>query len=276
MDLSGLKDVARNLTPEKILPALGILVLGGIVIHFMMKLYDARIKKNEKLSIVASFLRTALRCVLWLLIIIAAAGTLGINISGFVAVFSVAALAISMAVQDTLSDMVGGLQLLIAHPFSAGDYISIDDFEGNVREVTLIYTQILTPDQKLVSIPNSKAASSIITNYTVRGERRIEAKFELGYGDDIDKVKAVLYSAAASVEGILEKSEIFVRVSDYKESGIEYVVRIWGPSRDYLKMRHTLLEKCGKALMEGGCHMPYPQRDIHIIRSEKSETENEQ
>ena len=261
--MAELKAFLATLTVGKLLPAIVIFIAGIFIIKGMTKLFEKLLKRSKLNKSVHAFVKAALKILLWVLLILIVASSLGIDVTSLIAVLSVASLAVSLAVQDSLANVAGGIMVLTSHPFQVGDYVSLGGVEGTVTEVGLVHTTLTTVDNKVIFVPNSEAASSKIVNYTKEGKRRVDLTFTASYDSDAENVKAAL-TEAASLPCLLPDEDVFIKVSAYRESDIEYTVRVWVATADYWNAYFTILENVKKAFDAHGVAMTYPHTVVHL------------
>ena len=242
----------QQLTWQKALPALLILAVSLVLIRVLTALFDKAIRRSKIDPTIHPLLRTVLRTLLTVLAMLMAAGTLGIDVSVLVAVLSVLSLAVSL----------GGLVILTAHPFRVGDYVDLGGTAGTVQRIGLTYTDLRTPNNQDVHVPNSQVSAATVTNYTAAGTRRMELFVSASYGDDPARVKAALLRAA-EVPGVLADPAPEARLNAYQDSAIQYVLRAWTPVADYWDVCYAVLERIRAAFAEAGVTMPFPQLDVH-------------
>lgn len=245
------------------LPAIVILAVGILAIRIVMKLIKKMLEKSKLEKTAHNLLRTLVRTVLYVLLVLTAASCIGIDVSGIVALASVLTLAVSLAVQDLLTNLVSGLTLLHTKPFVADDYVEVAGQSGTVKEVGLTYTKLITPDNKIVSIPNSSVVSAEIVNYTVTGTRRVDITISASYDDATDKVLEAL-KEAAQVPTALEDPAVFVAVSSYGDHAIDYVLRVWSKTEDYWTTHFEVTDRIKKVFDEKGISMTYPHLNVHL------------
>ena len=212
--------------------------------------------------------RLAVRGVRTLLYVVAALvvlGSLGIDVTSLIALVSVFSLAVSLAVQDTLSNVAGGMVLLFSKPFSLGDYVATDDGEGEVSEITMTHTTLDTFAGQRVMLPNSKLVAGKIVNYTVRGMRRADLTVCASYGDSPEKVRAACLKAVARREDVLPDPAPQVVLTAYGESAIEYHVRFWAKTEDFWDANNAVLEDLRRAFAEEGVTMTYNHLNVHLV-----------
>ncbi len=217
---------------------------------------------NERLRRVTL---NVIKAALYLLTVIITAGALGVNTASLTAIASVLTLGVTLASQDIMSNVAGGLIILSTHPFALGDVIEADGTVGAVREISLNYTKIETADGQIVLQPNHTLSSTKITNYTTLGRRRIVIKVGASYDTPTETVRAACLDAVHSTAGILETPEADVILNGYGESAIEYTVRCWAAIADYWSAYNTLTEKIRESFAKFGAEMPYNHLNVHMI-----------
>lgn len=242
-----------------------LLVICVVVIRVVVTLVDRTMARAKMDRGVRTFLRSGLRVILWLVAICVLLGCLGVPMASLVALLSVLGLAISLAIQGTLSNLAGGIMLLSAHPFSAGDFVEAGGLSGTVREVGLIYTKLDTADNKVVYIPNGDISAKTITNYSANDIRRVELKFTASYDDPPEKVKECIARVVGEHSLTLPTPEPMIRVSGYGNSSIEYLVRVWCATGDYWTVYFDVMEQVKAAFDAAGVEMTYDHLNIHMI-----------
>ena len=254
-------DKALNLTATVLL----LLALGMLLIRVILRLCDRAFDRSERLAPFRTYLRSTLRAVLYILLALAVLGSIGVEITSFVALLSVAGLAVSLSLQNTLSNVAGGVMLLISKPFTVGDYVSCDGIEGAVRAVDLAYTTFTTVDNKEIFIPNSQVAAAKIINYTKLGKRRVELTFSASYDAPTETVKQALGEVLAQFPQILEDPAPSIWISKYGASSIEYVVRVWTAAGDYWDVYYGVMEGVRPAFQRHGIQMTYDHLNVHLL-----------
>lgn len=236
------------------------LVLVKLLNRWFAKLID-RSKLEASLHTV---LKSILKVILYALTGLIVAGSLGVDTSSLVALFSLLGLAVSLAVQGVLSNFTSGILLLMSKPFVVGDFIEAGDQSGTVREINLIHTTVQTPDNKLIFIPNGDISDGRIVNYSREPNRRINLTVTASYDAGIDQVEEALRQAIARVPGLLEDPPPFVSVNGYLNSSIEYVVRAWAAQADYWDAYFALLHQIKYCFDEAGIEMTYDHLNVHL------------
>lgn len=248
---------------QHIPPVLVMLVVGIILIRIVIAIVNRMMKKSKLEKGAHGLIRSVIRIVLYLLLLLACASALGIDVTGVVALASVVTLALSLALQNSLTNLIGGFTLLYTRPFASGHYVEIAGQSGTVLEIGMAYTKLATPDNKIISIPNSSVVSAEIVNYTVTGTRRLSIDIVTGYDAPIEKVLSALKEAADIPEKLEEKG-IFAEVMDYTERGISYSVRIWTTGDDYWDAKFAINRRINAIFAREGLQMAYPQLQVHV------------
>ena len=254
----------KNLTLASVLPAVAMLVVGMLAIRIIMKLVDKSMAKSKLEKAAVSLIRSLLRVVLWVLLGLMIASKLGIDVTGVVALASVASLALSLSLQDALSNVIGGFMLLSNHPFHSGDYVEIAGQGGVVQTIDITYTKLTTGDNKTISIPNSAVVSSQIVNYSTSGTRRVDINVSTSYDAPIATVKAALLEAAKLDTVLDAPAAPFAAVVSYGDSAINYTLRVWTTSGEYWNTFFTINEKIKEEFDKAGVEMTYPHLNVHI------------
>lgn len=250
-------------TLHRLLPAMLILVAGILIVRITVKILNKAMGKSKLDKAVVSLIISVLRVILLLVIFLVAASALGIDVSGIVALASVLTLAVSLAVQDALTNLIGGFTLLNTKPFSIGDYVEVAGQGGTVQQVGLTYTKLLTPDRKTVSIPNSSVVAAQIVNYTVDGTRRVDITVNVAYNNDPEQVIAALKEAAA-VPTALQEPVPYCAISAYNDSTMSYILQVWSTSADYWTTMHAINRNIRAVFKNQGIIMTYPHLNIHL------------
>ena len=251
---------------SSLLSALLTLVICFIFIKIVTAGINKALGKSKKLdATLRGFVTSAIKAVLWVIALIIVANALGINTSSLVALVSVVGLALSLSVQNILSNLFSGLTLLITKPFAAGDFVEVGGKTGLVKTVGLFYTQLDTLDNVAVSIPNSDVTAAAVNNYSREELRRVDRTFTTSYECTTDEVKAAIADAISKDERILQDPAPFVRLIDYKGSTVEYVVRVWCKSADYWTVYFNLNENVRESFAKHGVKFSYEHVNVHIV-----------
>lgn len=250
----------------KLIFAIIVLFIGIKLSKWISKLI-LKAKPIEKLDDgVKKFASNAAKIALYVITVITAAGILGIPYASFVAVIGSAGVAIGLALQGSLSNIASGILILVTKPFRVGDFIEVGDASGVVQEIGFFSTTIVTGDNKVISYPNSSLASSSITNYSAMETRRVDFNFSVGYSSNIDEVKNILLDCANSHKLVLSDPEPFTAMSEYGDSALVFVLRVWCKSEDYWTVMFDLNESVKNCFDESGIEIPYNKIDVNICK----------
>lgn len=252
----------------RILAALAIFVVGKIVAKSLRSLIRRVMKKKEVDDLLTSFVCTVSYVIMMVVIVIAAIGQLGIQTTSLVVVLGAAGLAIGFALQGSLANFASGILILILHPFKSGDFIEAAGVAGSVENIGLLTTDLKTPDNRKIIVPNSRIMGDNIINYTARDIRRMDLVVGVSYGDDLDKVKEVIEDILSSDERILKEPAPLVGVVEMANSSVNLVVRPWVKTSEYWSLFYYLQETIKKRFDAEGISIPFPQRDVHLYKSE--------
>ncbi|MCQ4865728.1 mechanosensitive ion channel family protein [Pseudoflavonifractor phocaeensis] len=253
------------ITWRKLLYTILIIIACAVVIKIIMSLVERAIKRIGVERSLHTFIKSVARILLWFIAIATVLGFLGVNVTSLIAIFSVAGLAISLAIQGTLSNLAGGIMILVSKPFKVGDYIEAGGMGGTVADIGLVYTRMKTFDNKLTFVPNGEIAKEKITNYTSQETRRVDLKFNTSYDAPVELVKGSIQGVVGAHPKALFTPEPFVRVSAYKDSSIEYTVRVWCATEDYWDLYSDLLEQVKEAFDRSGIEMTYNHLNVHMM-----------
>lgn len=244
-----------------------LMVVGILLGRVIMTVVDKALHKSRLEKAAYSLIRSLLKTALYILLGLIVASKLGVDVTGIIALASVLSLAVSLAVQDVLANVFGGLTLLYTQPFHSGDYVEIGATGGTVAEIGLSYTKLTTPDNKEISIPNKSVVAAEIVNYTTTGKRRVDFVVTASYDAPIQTVLASLRQAA-QVPTRLEENDPFVAVSNYGDHAIEYILRVWSTTDDYWTTKFTINEKIKEIFDANGVEMTYPHLNVHFDKGE--------
>lgn len=271
---SRIKDFFLN--PEssilpKIIGTVLIVLVGWIAVGIITKiLRNALTRAKTKLDIsLINFFVTAANICLKLLIVLSALNNLGISTTGLIAAFSAAAVAISLALKDSLGNIASGIIILISRPFSTGDLIDAGGSLGTVARIDMIHTTLRTPDNRLIVIPNGQLMNMTITDYSKEPTRRLDLTFGISYDNDPEKAKAIIMDTVKAHPMSLNEPEPFVRVSEHADSAVIITLRVWCETGNYWTLHFDLLEQVRAAFDKNGISIPYNQLDVHVVNNEK-------
>lgn len=247
-----------------IISAILILIIGLWVAKLITKILSkVLLKRNFELTIVG-FLTSTLKFALYLFVIIAAVGQLGVETTSFIAVLGAAGLAVGLALQGSLSNLASGIMLIIFRQVKVGQFIEGGGASGTIEKIGIFNTTLVSIDNKVIYIPNSKLINDNIINYNEKDIRRVDMVFGISYSDDMAKAKAIINSILSADSRILKDPAPQVVVAKLDESSVNINVRPWVNTPDYWAVHFDLLELIKNKFDEEKISIPFPQRDVHI------------
>jgi len=247
-----------------VLKAILIYMIGSWVIKKIMKVFKKVMTKNDYDESLQKFLINLSSWTLKIFLIITVISTLGVETTSLAAVIAAAGLAIGLALQGSLSNFAGGVLLIIFKPYKIGDLIEAQGTLGEVKEIEIFTTKLITPDNKLAIVPNGAMANGNIINYTAEGKMRVDLTIGVGYGEDIKKTKEVLLEVLLANPKVLKDPAPSVNVSELADSSVNFAVRPYSTPEDYWDVRFKTIENCKLALDKAGIEIPYPHSvEIH-------------
>ena len=259
MDLNDFLPLAMT----KLVSALLTLVVGIAVVRLALMLVRRTLEKTHLEKAAHSLILSLVRVVLYLLLGLIVASSLGVDVTGVVALASVLTLAVSLSLQNMLTNVFGGLTILSTHPFSSGDFVEIAGQSGTVDEIGMAYTRLTTPDNKRISIPNSAVVGAQIVNYTANDSRRMDFNVTASYDSPTQKVIDALVLAGTVDDALLTPAP-FAAVMEYGESAIGYVLRVWAKQENYWDVYFQINQRIKRVFDEQGIEMTYPHLNVHL------------
>lgn len=248
----------------KILFSVIVLIIGRIIIKAVSK----RMRKSRALEkadpMAKKFFEAFVKIALNISLVVLIVAIMGVPMASIVAVIGSVGVAISLAVQGTLSNLSSGLMLLVFKPFKLDDYVESGDYGGTVTDMGVFYTTLTAPDNRTIVIPNSELTASILVNYSTKDTRRLEIKLNVEYGCDVDKVKQVISNILASHEEILTDKAPFIRLTEFGESALCVTVRVWCKGSEFWGLKFNLIEEINEAFNKEGITIPFNQLTVTI------------
>ena len=244
----------------------GVLVLavGFFLVHWINKL----LKRSKRLALIEptlrGFLLNLVKIVLSLIVILTAVNIMGIPMTSVLTLVASGSVAVGLALQGAVGNLIGGLILLLLRPIRAGEYVRIGDSEGVVKTVGAYYTEIVTVDNKLLCLPNGTLTNTPITNFTREGTRRLDLTFCVDYGSDMDTVYRVLNDLVAKEADVLPDPAPQIVLLECADSSLNFAVRVWVNADNYWPVNFRLLDGGKRALDAAGISIPFPQMDVHV------------
>ncbi|MDE7307556.1 MAG: mechanosensitive ion channel [Lachnospiraceae bacterium] len=250
--------------------AIAIFAVGKIVIGILMKIVKKFFKRANIEISVQKFLISLIRAILYFILFIILCNQVGIQTTSFVALLSTASLTIGLALQGSFSNFAGGVLILLIKPFKVGDYIvdGSSGTEGTVQKIDLFYTMIVTPDNKLITIPNGNLSNTHITNASAFEKRRVDITVGISYESDMEKAKETVRSVGMQEPAKLAEEDVFVGIKALAESEVTIVLRVWVKTQDYWDAYFRMNEQLKKELDKAGIEIPYNQLDVHVTQKE--------
>jgi len=263
MDMNNLIAVAMPIATSITLATLTV-VFGLIIIRWITKKLEKYLGKLAIDTTLKPFVISIINVSFKVLLVITIIKVLGIDTTSFVAVIAAAGFAIGLAFQGSLSNFSGGVLLLTVRPFKVGDYVEADGHNGTVQAIQILYTELITVDNKIIYIPNGSLSNTSIINYTAKDTRRVDLKFSVGYEENFNKVTNILKEILDKHSLILKDPEPFARMSEHGDSAIVFTVRAWVNTKDYWTVHFDIIETVKIRFDEEEISIPYPQMDVHI------------
>ncbi|MBQ6266797.1 MAG: mechanosensitive ion channel [Clostridia bacterium] len=254
-----------------IVAAAVILIVGFLIANLLGKLLVKALEAKGVDPSVHHFLRVIFQLVLKFAVVLSALSALHVNVNSLVAAVGAAGVTAGLGLQASISQIASGIQILLHRPFKSGDYIDIGDVSGNVQEIKMMYTTLITLDHRRVIVPNSHITDSNIINFTAEELRRIDLEFSVSYDADIEDVRRVLTTVTAVNPLILEEPAPVVAVKGHGESAIKIICMIWCHSTDYWPVFYYMQEEVKLAFDKNGISIPYSQLDLHIVKDAKKQ-----
>lgn len=251
---------------KRILVAVIILVVGRLLIGLVNRLVANMLRRQRIDASVQTFLRSLVKILLTVLLIISVIGALGINTTSFAALLASAGVAIGMALSGNLQNFAGGLVILLFKPYRVGDWIEAQGVQGLVKEIQIFHTVLTTADNKVVYIPNGSMSTAVVVNYTRNETRRVEWTIGIDYGEDVDKARDAISAALAGDSRILPDPAPAVVVGALADSSVNLIVRVWVKADDYWPVYYETYENIYATFNRLGIDFPFPQQTVHVVK----------
>lgn len=248
---------------KDILAAVIIYIVGRFIIKQISKLVSKILEKRKLEISVQTFLKSLLSLLLNLILAFAIISKLGVETTSFAAILASAGVAIGMALSGNLSNFAGGLIILIFKPFKVGDYIDSPNASGTVKEIQIFHTILATTDNRIIYVPNGSLSSNAITNYSKQEIRRAEWVFGVEYGEDFEKVKAVLERIIAADSRVLTTPAPFIGLGELAASSVDIKVRVWTKTENYWDVYFDMNKIVYETFNKEGIGFPFPQLTVH-------------
>lgn len=269
----------ENISTEKIMElvqnyalplvwAIVIFVIGKIVARVISNVVAKMMIASKVDETLVKFTKSIIYIGLMAFVILAALGKLGIETTSFAAIIAAAGLAIGLSLQGTLGNLAAGVMLILFRPFKVGDFVEAGGVSGSIEEIQIFSTKMKSPDNKEITVPNGQIIDGTITNFSAKATRRIDMVVGVGYNDDLKKVRTVLEDILSKDDRVLKDPAVTIGVLELGDNSVNFAVRPWVRTSDYWPTYFDLHEEVKVRFDAEGISIPYPQRDIHIIKGE--------
>ena len=249
-----------------IIMAVIVLVVGLIVCKLTLKLLSKGLDRSRLDLTVTNFVKQCCKIALYVLLITVVLSMLGIPATSVITVIGTAGVAIGLALQDSLSNVAGGILLMINKPFKIGDYIAVSGVSGTVKQITILYTRLDSDSNQAIFIPNGQVSNAVVTNYNGNEMRRVDLKMSISYDDDFEKAQQVIAEVLKRNKKVLSNPAPTIRMLEHGASAIIIAVRPWCKASDYWDVFFTVTEDIRAAFISAGISIPYDQLDVHVVK----------
>lgn len=248
----------------KIIGGIIVLLIGLWITKLITKSVGKALAKSKFDQSLVPFLKSLTNIILKILVVITVMGMIGIQMTSFIALIGAAGLAVGLALSGTLQNFAGGVIILILKPFKVGDFIEAQGFSGTVKEISIFATMLNTGDKKLIIIPNGPLSTGPLTNSSTEPQRRVDWKFGMAYGDDVENFKKAINDFFAEDTRILKEPASFIGLSELGDSSVNFTVKAWVNSADYWDVFFNINEKVYTKFGDYKLNIPFPQMDVHL------------
>ena len=248
----------------KAIAAIIILIVGWIIINVVSGTFRKALNKRDLDESLKNFLTSMAKIVLRILLILTIVGMAGVKTTSFIAVIGAASLAIGLALQGTLQNFAGGVIILFLKPFRTGDYIEVDDSSGTVEAISIFYTNLRTPDNKMILIPNGQISNKELTNYTSEATRRVDLSIGISYGEDIKAARRLVLDMLKADERVMQDPEPMIALISLGDNSVNLTIRFWTKLENYWPLYYHFQEKIYEEFPQNGLSFPFPQLDVHM------------
>lgn len=242
------------------------LLLGLIFMKILLTVTRKMLKRSKLDNSLHKFIINAVKTILAIILITMCLSVLGVSPSTIIAVVGAAGAAIALALRDSLANIAGGVMIIITKPFSQNDFIDVGEVSGKVEQIDLFLTTLKTYDYKTITIPNGIINTSILVNHSLEDKRRVDCVFGIGYDNDIQKVKNILYDICETNQDILKEPEPLIGIAEHGQNAVMVDMKVWCKTEAYWDVKYFLEENVKLAFDENGINIPYPQLDVHLYK----------
>lgn len=251
----------------RLLGSIAVFIIGRWLVGFIIKMVKRAMANSNIDNTLASFIGNVLYYLLFALLIIITLGSLGINTNSIIAVLGGLTLALGLAMQDSLGNLAAGIMIILLRPYRLGDFVEINDETGQVTEIKIFHTQLITLYRKVIYVPNSEVIGGNIVNYSQQDLYRFDMTFGIGYSDNIGKARDILLEIMAEDDRILKDPVPEVFVGELGDSSINLVARPWIKYKDHPRVKAYVTEQVKLRFDAAGISIPFPQRDVHLFNA---------
>jgi small conductance mechanosensitive channel len=250
-----------------VIGAIAILIIGWIASKWVHRMVVKSLSRSSRVdAMLRGFFASLAKYLVLVLTGVMVLSQFGVQTASLIAVLGAAGLAIGLALQGTLSNVAAGVMILIFRPFKVGDYVEAGGKAGSVKDVTLFITELATPDNVQIILPNSQVWGAPVVNYSFHETRRVDLVLGVSYEDDVGKAAEAINATIAADARVLQDPEPMVAVSELADSSVNFVVRVWCQAADYWPLKFDLTRALKEKMDSAGISIPYPQRTVHMIQ----------
>ena len=255
---------------KHILIAAIVYAIGRAIIGIINRVMARLLNRQHIDPSVQTFLRSMIKILLTILLIISVIGALGINTTSFAALLASAGVAVGMALSGNLQNFAGGLVILLFKPYKVGDWIEAQGVQGSVKEIQIFHTVLVQADNKVVYVPNGSMSTAVVVNYSRLDTRRVEWTIGIDYGEDVDKARAAILEALGREPLILADPEPTVALGALADSSVNLTVRVWTKTGDYWPVFNNGYRLIYDAFNAKGINFPYPNQTVHVVHEKEA------
>lgn len=242
-----------------VVKALVVLIVGWTAAGVVARMVRNRVNATPRIDpTLGNFFASMVKWAILAIVLVAVMGIFGIPATSIVAILGAASLAIGLALQGTLSDLAAGVMLIIFRPYKLGQFVDIGGTAGTVKDISLFTTELATPDNVQIIVPNGQAWGSVIMNYSAHDTRRVDLVFGIDYGDSADAAMQIILDAASGDDRVLSDPEPWTRVTNLGDSSVDITARIWCQAADYWDLKFALTKQIKETFDARGISIPYP------------------
>ncbi|MBO5742592.1 MAG: mechanosensitive ion channel [Bacteroidaceae bacterium] len=248
---------------KSILLAAVIFIAGRFLISVINRLVAQMMERRKIDATIQSFLRSFINILLTILLLISVVSALGVNTTSFAALLASAGVAVGMALSGNLQNLAGGLIILLFKPYKVGDYVDAQGVSGTVKEIQIFHTVLVTPDNKIIYVPNGSLSSGSVTNYSLSQLRRVDWTVGVEYGTEIEKVRQTVLDLIKKDGRILTEPAPFIALSALADSSVNITIRVWVKNEDYWGVFFDMNQNIYEVFNREGISFPFPQVTVH-------------